>query len=128
MGQGNSSITDVKQWDIWWVYWPHEDGEPGDGKGRPALAISLPGDNAARGYVEFVKITSQNRSDVPLRLAIMPTDQHFRHTGLTKPSWIHYSEEWQIPRERPRLSDGNDQQHHGCILQTSVRNLEEHAG
>jgi hypothetical protein len=86
MAEERPTIHDVKQWEIWEVYWKHEDGS---GKYRTALAVSTATQNAANGYVRFVKITGQDHPEVPCRLMIDPRDSYFPHTGLIKKSWIH---------------------------------------
>jgi len=101
---GAPTIHDVKQWEIWHVYWDHQDGS---GKDRPALAISTPAQNAANGYVTFLKITGEDHPNVPCRLAIDPKDSYFKHTGLTKKSWIHILDSREITDAELRFKDGN---------------------
>lgn len=86
MAEELPEAADVRQWEIWQVYWKHEDGT---GKERPALAVSTSAQNAATGTVRFVKITGQDHPEVPGRLQISSTDAHFPHTGLNTTSWIH---------------------------------------
>jgi len=81
-----ASIAEVRQWEIWYVDWPHEDGTR---KRRPALAISTSQQNAAQGFARFAKTTGQNHPGVPGRLAISPEDAHFKYPGLSELSWIH---------------------------------------
>jgi len=58
MGDDLPSIADVRQWEIWRVYWDHGDGT---GKERPALAITTSEQNQKNGYARFIKITGEPR-------------------------------------------------------------------
>src|SRR5882757_1113695 len=87
------SLADVRQWEIYYVNWKHEDGSS---KERTALCVSTPTEIARDGFARFVKITGQDHDKLPCRLRISATDQYFRYTGLTKTSWIHYTEEQNI--------------------------------
>jgi hypothetical protein len=97
------TIHDVKQWEIWHVYWDHGDGTAKD---RPAVAVSTSSQNAANGYVTFLKITGEDHPGVPCRLMIDPIDSHFSHTGLTKKSWIHILDDQRIVDAQLRHRDG----------------------
>jgi mRNA-degrading endonuclease toxin of MazEF toxin-antitoxin module len=87
------TVADVRQWEIWWVVWQNSDATT---KERPALAISSAAQNVARGYADFVKITSQDHPSVPLRLLLSDKDANFKHTGLARTSWIHYADNQQV--------------------------------
>jgi mRNA-degrading endonuclease toxin of MazEF toxin-antitoxin module len=97
------TIDEVKQWDIWHVYWDHGDGT---GKERPAVAVSTGEQNAKNGYVTFLKITGEDHPEVPCRLLIDPRDSHFPHTGLHKKSWIHILDAQNIPEAGLRQKNG----------------------
>lgn len=90
------SILDVRQWEIWQVWWDHGDGT---GKARPALAITTSAQHASAGFARFLKITSEDHPDVPCRLKLGSTDPHFRHTGLDVTSWIHFLDSNKITDE-----------------------------
>lgn len=84
------SISDVCQWDIWQVFWPHDDEDSkSEGKERPALAISTAAEISIQGFAEFIKITGQDHPKI-LRLCISSAEPTFRHTGLDYTSWVHY--------------------------------------
>jgi hypothetical protein len=99
----NASLSDVRQWEIYYVDWLHEDGTS---KERTALCVSTPEEIAAQGLARFVKITGQDHPEVPCRMKIDEKDAYFRHTGLSKTSWIHYAEEQNIPQEKLRNRKG----------------------
>ncbi len=81
--------NDVFQWEIWYVDWPHDDG---GSKDRTVLAISTNSENVSEGFVRFVKITGEDHPGVPCRLCLEPRDVDFKHTGLVKKSWIHFTD------------------------------------
>ncbi|HXE52343.1 MAG TPA: type II toxin-antitoxin system PemK/MazF family toxin [Tepidisphaeraceae bacterium] len=103
-GASSPFLSDVCQWEIWQVYWVHEDGT---GKERPALAFSTSAQNQASGYVRFLKITSEDHPDVPCRLQISASDSQFPHTGLDKTSWIHFLDEQKVPAANLRFRRGH---------------------
>ena len=96
------TIADVRQWEIWQVYWDHGDGT---GKDRTALAITTSTENAS-GTAIFVKITKQDHPNVPCRVKIDKSDPHFKHTGLTQTSWIHCLDDNPITNAELRFRRG----------------------
>ena len=87
------SLGDVRQLDIWRVYWNHPDGT---GKPRPALAVSTTAQSVAAGYATFLYITSQDHPEVPCRLQISASEPLFPHTGLDSTSWVHFLDDQKI--------------------------------
>jgi mRNA-degrading endonuclease toxin of MazEF toxin-antitoxin module len=98
------SIDDVRQWEIWQVYWDHGDGT---GKDRPALAITTAEQNRVAGFARFVKITGEHHPDVPCRLQISSGDPHFPHTGLDYTSWIHFLDDGRITSSNLKFRRGH---------------------
>ena len=94
------SIADVRQWEIWHVYWDHGDGT---GKDRPALAITTTAQSVAAGHVRFLKITGQDHPKVPRRVMIDSRNPDFRHTGLDCTSWIHLLDDKKIVEGEEQL-------------------------
>ncbi len=84
------------QWEIWDVYWIHEDGT---GKRRPALLISMDQENETRKDLAFLKISSQFRNS-RFRYEMMVSDPEFAVTGLKKSSYL-YADQLQ------RIAKGN---------------------
>ncbi len=98
------SIVDVRQWEIWQVYWGHEDGT---GKERPALAVTTAEQSVAAGHIRFLKITGQDHPEVPCRVMIDSRYPDFRHTGLDCTSWIHLLDDQKIPEASLRYRRGH---------------------
>ena len=81
MADDTISLSDVLQWEIYYVDWLHEDGSS---KERTALCASTPEEIAHQGFARFLKITGQDHPEVPCRIKIDPKDTYFNTRGLRK--------------------------------------------
>lgn len=71
--------VELRQWGIYWVYWPYDD-DPSGGKERPGILISPP-DLIARDELHFLYITSARREE-PWCVPIIEGTAHFPATKL----------------------------------------------
>ena len=71
--------VELRQWGIYWVYWPYDD-DPTGGKERPGILISSP-ELIANDELHFLYITSR-RVDEPWCVPIIKGAAYWNATGL----------------------------------------------
>ena len=86
-----------RQWEIWQVNWPHDDGTS---KERPSLIFSPNELNRSGVPIYFIKISTKDRPEAKSKIQVLKNDPVFEGCGLPEDSYIY-------PQKVRRLS-GDD--------------------